>query len=215
MIIIGSARIDENGKISGGKKGDQKQTTAPDYRGEVSLQGFYIHKKGWWILRPIKRKYAEKIGEAMIKACNNKNIGYSQSERYGVIQYGIDSECATNCDCSSLVRACVMWATSIKVPDFNTATEVKTLMNTGLFSKIEYKKDMWLEKGDILVTKTKGHTAIVVKGYEAINHKTIEQIAKEVIQGKWGVGDDRKQRLTLAGYNYLEVQALVNRLLLG
>lgn len=42
--------------------------------------------------------------------------------------------------------------------------------------------------------------------------KTNEQIAKEVIQGKWGVGAERKRRLTLAGYNYIEVQSIVNKL---
>lgn len=43
--------------------------------------------------------------------------------------------------------------------------------------------------------------------------KTIEQIAKEVIVGKWGNGNERKQRLSAAGYNYSEVQKKVNRLL--
>ena len=38
-------------------------------------------------------------------------------------------------------------------------------------------------------------------------------IAKEVIDGKWGVGEDRKKRLTEAGYNYKEIQRLVNELL--
>ena len=33
MTTIGSARIDERGKTSGGKVGDQKQKTSPDYKG--------------------------------------------------------------------------------------------------------------------------------------------------------------------------------------
>lgn len=41
--------------------------------------------------------------------------------------------------------------------------------------------------------------------------KTNEQIADEVIAGKWGNGDDRERRLTAAGYNYNEVQAIVNK----
>ena len=45
-----------------------------------------------------------------------------------------------------------------------------------------------------------------------IEKKTNEEIAKEVIQGKWGNGADRKARLTEAGYNYYEVQKLVNAL---
>ena len=43
--------------------------------------------------------------------------------------------------------------------------------------------------------------------------KTNEEIAKEVIQGKWGNGEDRKRRLTNAGYNYKEIQKIVNELL--
>ena len=45
--------------------------------------------------------------------------------------------------------------------------------------------------------------------------KTDTEIAKEVIAGKWGNGDDRKNRLTKAGYNYNNIQAIVNKLLSG
>ena len=41
----------------------------------------------------------------------------------------------------------------------------------------------------------------------------LELVAKEVIAGKWGNGDVRKRRLEKAGYNYLEVQKCVNKLL--
>jgi len=43
--------------------------------------------------------------------------------------------------------------------------------------------------------------------------KTNEQIAREVIAGKWGSGADRKNRLTAAGYNYSAVQSIVNKLM--
>lgn len=43
--------------------------------------------------------------------------------------------------------------------------------------------------------------------------KTVEQLAKEVINGDWGNGEDRKRRLTAAGYNYSQVQAKVNEML--
>ncbi len=42
--------------------------------------------------------------------------------------------------------------------------------------------------------------------------KTIEELAKEVLEGKWGNGTDRKNRLTDAGYDYAAVQAKVNEL---
>lgn len=40
--------------------------------------------------------------------------------------------------------------------------------------------------------------------------KTVEQLADEVISGKWGNGIERKNRLTAAGYDYNAVQKLVN-----
>lgn len=43
--------------------------------------------------------------------------------------------------------------------------------------------------------------------------KSVTEVAKEVIAGKWGDGDTRKAKLTKAGYNYKTVQAKVNELL--
>lgn len=43
--------------------------------------------------------------------------------------------------------------------------------------------------------------------------KSVEILAKEVIQGKWGNGAERKQRLTAAGYDYSAVQKRVNEIL--
>lgn len=43
--------------------------------------------------------------------------------------------------------------------------------------------------------------------------KTVTEIAKEVIAGKWSNGTERVRKLTAAGYDYTEVQREVNRLL--
>lgn len=43
--------------------------------------------------------------------------------------------------------------------------------------------------------------------------KTIDELAHEVINGKWGSGQTRKDRLTAAGYDYAAVQARVNEIL--
>ena len=45
--------------------------------------------------------------------------------------------------------------------------------------------------------------------------KSNTEIAKEVIQGKWGNGAERKKRLKDAGYDYAAVQKEVERLLAG
>lgn len=49
--------------------------------------------------------------------------------------------------------------------------------------------------------------------YPPVEKKSVEEIAREVIAGKWGSGADRKQRLTDAGYDPNEVQAMVNAML--
>lgn len=43
--------------------------------------------------------------------------------------------------------------------------------------------------------------------------KTVDELAKEVLEGKWGNGDDRVNAITKAGYDYDAVQKRVNELL--
>lgn len=45
------------------------------------------------------------------------------------------------------------------------------------------------------------------------SRKTTEEIAREVINGKWGNNPERRKRLEEAGYNYEEIQQKVNELL--
>ena len=54
---------------------------------------------------------------------------------------------------------------------------------------------------------------VVYVGKNAAAKKTVLELAKEVIAGKWGNGQDRKNRLTAAGYDYTVVQNKVNELL--
>lgn len=162
-IIIGSARIDERGKATGGKPGDQEQTSSPDYKGEVSMQNFYVSSKGWYILRARNPQVAFNIAIAMTIACNNPNIGYNQAKRLDIIKAGTHATSPTSCDCSSLVRQCVR-ESGIEVGNFTTANEASVLVGTGQFEKFVYTKGSQLYLGDILVTKTKGHTVIVTSG---------------------------------------------------
>lgn len=48
---------------------------------------------------------------------------------------------------------------------------------------------------------------------QPLTKKSIDEVAKEVIHGDWGNGEDRRNRLTNAGYNASEVQAKVNEML--
>ena len=163
-LIIGSARIDENGNLKNGKAGDQTGK-------EVCTQSYYMHKKGWYVLRPKSVTHANALALAMKQACDNNKIGYDQNERNGVItqlkKYDLLDKIATatECDCSSLVRACIIQATGKDVGNITTANEASTLEASGLFeSKKSVTGEGMLYNGDILVTKTKGHTVIVVSG---------------------------------------------------
>lgn len=167
-IMVGSARIDEKGKLSGGAAGDQKQVSnTNDTVGEVSQQSMYNHSKGWYILRPISVDHANAIASNMVTACNNPNLGYDQGQRLGVITYGTKSTVKTECDCSSLVRACVKEATGVDPGNFNTSNEATALENTKLFKKRKAyvnQSSTPVYNGDVLVTKSKGHTVIVTSG---------------------------------------------------
>lgn len=48
--------------------------------------------------------------------------------------------------------------------------------------------------------------------YAAPVKKTVDELAKEVLDGKWGSGATRKKKLTEAGYDYNAVQKKVNEL---
>lgn len=155
---IGSAAVDERGKYSGGKAGDQTGK-------EVRIKDFYVHSKGWVVLRAKDITVAEKLAKAMTIACNNENIGYDQGNRLGAFNHGVETTVKTEADCSGLVRACIKYA-GYEVGNFTTATERTVLLATGLFDAFDFVSESKtpLYEGDILVTKTKGHTEIVVSG---------------------------------------------------
>ncbi|MBQ0079709.1 MAG: hypothetical protein KBS66_07470 [Eubacterium sp.] len=190
-IIIGSARSDEYGRYTDGKAGDQRQSKVPDYSGEVSLQAYYTHSKGWYVLRPKDPILATKIAERMFTACNNPHLGYDQNGRLGVIKYGIETKTDTEADCSSLVRACVKEASGKDPGDFYTGNEVAALESTGLFEPhFSYTSMTELFDGDILVTKTKGHTVICVSGNpRKVNKPKYKPNSWYLTNGQWWYAD--------------------------
>lgn len=106
----------------------------------------------------------------MSAACLNDNIGYDQSNRLDVIaqikKYGSMAKIAvkTEADCGTLVRGCCIEA-GFDPGNFTTANEVVALARTGKFEdKVSVTASTVLYNGDVLATKTKGHTAIVVSG---------------------------------------------------
>ena len=200
--IIGSARIDEHGKATGGKAGDQKQKTTPDYKGEVSMQNFYDVGKWGYVVRAKSANVASSIALSMTIACNNPNIGYNQARRLDIIKDGTHATKPTSCDCSTLVRQCVREA-GVEVGNFTTANEVSVLMATGQFEKIAYTKGMKLYLGDILVTKTKGHTVVVTSG--EVRSASVQIASPTVKNGTRGANAKLlQQNLNACGYKLEE-----------
>lgn len=53
---------------------------------------------------------------------------------------------------------------------------------------------------------------LALQGSQVNDTKTIDSLAYEVIQGDWGNGEERKERLQTAGYDYEAVQQRVNEI---
>lgn len=225
-VTIGNARISEFGTVNG-KRGDQTGK-------EVMTQSFASGGKWEYCIRPKSATVAQKIAHAMVQACKNNNIGYSQTDRTSLsaaaakVNYDLSRVGKCNCDCSALVAVCVNAAGIHVSPYMYTGNELALLKQTGKFTVItgadQCKRGKKLRAGDILLRK--GHTAIVTAGdipltKTTTKKKTVAQIAKEIVEGKcsdsrwktWGVGATRKARLKKAGYDYKEVQKAVNKLM--
>lgn len=220
-VRFGHASIDERKKSKGGQAGDTNNT-------EVFIRNWYKHSKGWVVLRCKDPEKRIKIAEAMEKACQNPQIGYDQNQRdtlfNNVKDKGFDpSRTSKNVetDCSALVRVCIAYAFGKDIAgNIRTVSEPSTLVKTGFFEKLTASKycesSDYLLRGDIMCTPVSGHTGVILDNGAKVNtstKKNTKDIAKEVIDGLWGNGNQRKENLEKAGYKYEEVQKCVNCLL--
>lgn len=193
-VLIGSARSSYGNTSPGDQNGGK----------EVSTEKYYVHSKGWYVLRAKDPDKREKIAVAMERACANNDIGYDQSTRLTLFNdvkaAGFDPARTTkkvNTDCSALVRVCVHYA-GIEVDNFITSNEVSKLMATGEFDKFSddehCKSSDHLLRGDILDTRTKGHTVVVLSdGAKAAEER--QNVTEEPVQtgdlvvasGSWNI----------------------------
>lgn len=165
-VLVGSARIDENGNISGGVLGDQNGK-------ECCIESWYLHADGWVIIRAKDSVKRNKIADDMEFICNNDLIGYSQTKNMSLFEeakkYGFDaSKVSVPCDtdCAKAVLVCVRYS-GIECDVFYTGNEIDVLEKTGEFDIITEESiacsDRFLQRGDILCTPVKGHTVVVVR----------------------------------------------------
>lgn len=204
-VYVGSARSDENGKAYGGKAGDQKSGR------EVSTQKWYKHSMKWRVFRAKNAAAAQIIAKQMRNACNNNKIGYDQHQRNTLYtqaeKVGFDiAKVTTACetDCSALVRVCCASAGIVSLPsDFRTGNMPKNLLATGAFVELKGSKytdqSDYLGIGDILVTKTSGHTVVVLSNgpkYEGTIEAAVYALGDRILRN----GDEGEDVKTLQGY---------------
>ena len=202
-VIVGSARHDERGKYVNGKQGDNNGL-------EVCEQAWYLHKRGWYRFHPISDEDASAIAHYMDVACKNDGIGYDQY-RHGTLILKLKSGAniaTVRCDddCSGLVRAVIFAATGVDIGSCNTSTLPAKLKASGRFEeKQNCTSASQCYTGDVLVTKSKGHTVIVVRGNQrATSPKPVQTIAvtdkqdgityfaKKIINGEFGNGHEQR-----------------------
>ena len=227
--MISNCGHDENGRYSGGKAGDQTGT-------EWQVINWY--SRPWkCVLRHPNAKVRAMIANMAKAAAINNKIGYCQSHRGTFWTNLADSNydpaqitVACEADCSSGVAAIVKGAgyrlgidalkkvstacytgnlrAALKAAGFEVLTESKYLTS-----------DAYLFAGDILLNDNAHVATNLTTGSKASGtsapSKSINEVAKEVINGKWGNGSDRTNRLAAAGYDAKAVQNEVNRILKG
>ena len=99
-------------------------------------------------------------------------------------------------------------------PIWKDGVQITAVGNIG--AKSGYNKRTWVNHGKlnfIDYNQASSNTENVKP--EPNPSKTIDELAKEVIDGKWGNNPDRKRRLTEAGYDYSKVQSKVNEIVSG
>ena len=115
------------------------------------------------------------------------------------------------------MTACVFECGSIKSDkkEWDTAKEADEYGKALCMGLCKYYGKTFIEKKPTAPKKTTTKTTTAKKetAQKVTKKKSTTTIAKEVIAGKWGNGDERKKKLTSAGYDYNAVQKKVNELL--
>ena len=184
--LCGWASIDERGKATGGKPGDQTKK-------EVRVGNWYNFGQTA-VLRFKDRSKAAKAAQIMRLICANDCVGYCQGHRTTLftelqkVNWNV-SKLTTNCetDCSALI-AVVLNAVGIKVSkDIYTGNMIQAIMATGEFTKLSGSKYVdrgdYNMRGDISVRAGK-HTIMAIEDGEQVKGST-QDSTTQVVNGQW------------------------------
>ena len=109
----------------------------------------------------------------------------------------------------------------VLIDDLNYRSEpsmdgkVKGQTQRGVFTIVEVQNGGWgrLKSGAGWIWLGNPNYCTVGETVKKTEKKSIDEIAKEVIRGDWGNGQERKDKLTAAGYDAAAVQKKVNEML--
>ena len=143
--------------------------------------------------------------ETLTNQCN-KFAKYVKSKGYNAGVYANVNWLKNELNPSDFDKDISVWvAQYYKECQYTGKYDIWQYASDGSVSGISGNCDMnYLYNEDII--KESGSTS-------ASDKKSIDEIAQEVIDGKWGNGDTRKSKLEKAGYDYDKVQSRVNEIL--
>ena len=180
-VRIGHASIDENGRVSGGKVGDQTKK-------EICIRNWY--KKPWNVMLICKdKKIADKAADYMEAICKNKNYGYDQSQRttgYESIEENGVEKGKGEFDCSSLIASCYRLA-GLEVNVNCTTRNLKAaLLATGKFKAYEdnahVNTSSYAKRGAVYLSE--GHHVVMALG--SGSKATKSEPLKSEVEGSGG-----------------------------
>lgn len=216
-VMVGQASIDERGKISGGKAGNQSGH-------ELNMRSWYANS--WTlVVRPKSETTARKMANACVAAIANPHIGYDQSQRNTLREFAkvngwdlskITDDCET--DCSAFMAVCAE-AAGIDMRKTYTAGNAPATFQmreqwakTGAFEMLTDAKYLtspdYLLEGDVLVNESH-HTAMVLcDGEKAGSEREVIEQSKIIVDGR----EITVERILKNGTNYIKVRDLADAL---
>ena len=149
---------------------------------------------------PEKGKYASNQvpdinANTMIKQCSNVSTNFNKLPLGALVW--MDGHIGIHVGNGVCVESSPIWEDGIQ------CTFIK---GSGYSNTRKLKERKWTKQG--LFDKYVDYSAQAPQP----SKKSVDEVAKEVLQGLWGNGDARKKALEKEGYNYIEVQNKVNEL---
>ena len=199
----------------GTKQGDVQHKAIIDIFNQVKPDGWAMTYSAYWCA-------------AFASACAIKAFGISQAKKY----FPLSANCGT---IVSKAKSMGIWKESdAYVPDkgdwilydwddSGKGDNVGGPDHVGIVEDVSRSNIVVIEGNYSKAVKERALSVngryirgFVTPKYSAMatsEKKTVEQLAQEVLAGKWGTGSTRKKKLEAAGYNYAAVQKRVNEIL--